>query len=107
MPDIWNSVDPGNIIRGHLLHHRVEIEYYAGTNNPKFVGWANPSALTTDPVWRIAMITYDASNNPLEIVWSGNTNQYLFKWSDRNIIGSPGWEEAGTGWEESGTGWSA
>lgn len=81
MPDVYNSVDPGNIIRAHLLHHRIEIEYSG--NNPIYVGWTLPTFLTTDPQWRICKLEYDGSNNPLRVMWANRTNQYLFKWTDR------------------------
>lgn len=81
MPDIFNSVDPGNIIRAHLLHHAIQIEYDV-SNNPIFVGWALPGADILTPVWRIAKITY-VGTNPTVVRWPNGTNQYLFVWNDR------------------------
>lgn len=81
MPDIFNSVDPGNIIRASLSHQATQIEY-DGSNNPIFVGNAIPGSPTASAVWRIMKITY-VGTNPTVIQWPNGTNQYLFVWNDR------------------------
>lgn len=82
MPDLWNSIDPGNIVRAHLLHHRIEIDYLAGTN-PIYVGWALPGSTILEQKWRICKLTFDGNNNPTAINWADGTNQYIKVWNDR------------------------
>jgi hypothetical protein len=41
---------------------------YTGTNLI-YKGFARPGSLTSDPVWQIAFLTYDGSNNVLSIQW--------------------------------------
>lgn len=61
---------------------------YDGANNLIYKGFARAGASTSDAVWQIALLTYDASNNLLTITWPGNplgkaTNDYEFIWTAR------------------------
>lgn len=70
---------------------------YAGTNLT-YKGFARPGASTAEPVWQIAFLTYDGSNNVLTIQWplrkvnpwdatsadtNAPSNDYEFIWDDR------------------------
>lgn len=58
---------------------------YAGTNLI-YKGLARPGSNVNDPVWQIALLTYDGSNNLINITWPQNlqgnaSNDYEFIWS--------------------------
>ena len=60
---------------------------YSGTNLI-YKGLARPGADTSAPVWQLALLTYDGSNNLLSITWPQNqygvaTADFLFSWDDR------------------------
>ena len=60
---------------------------YTGTNLI-YKGFARPGASTTTPVWQIAKMSYDGSNNLLTITWAQDPNghasaEYIFQWSLR------------------------
>jgi YD repeat-containing protein len=51
-------------------------------------GYARPGASVDNPVWQIAKLTYDMSNNLTSITWPQDTNgnassDYQFVWSSR------------------------
>lgn len=57
---------------------------YTGTNLT-YKGFARPGSSTDAPVWQIAKLTYDGSNNLLSILWPHDTNghasnDYQFVW---------------------------
>jgi hypothetical protein len=61
-------------------------EYTA--NNLIYKGFARTGASTSAPVWQIAKLTYDGSNNILSIIWPHNSegnasNDYEFVWANR------------------------
>lgn len=71
---------------------------YTG-NNLIYKGFARPGASTALPVWQIAKLTYDGSNNVTSILWplvptdptnpssavtAACSNDYLFIWNSRH-----------------------
>jgi len=56
---------------------------YVGTGNPIYVGEAVPGSLITTGVWRIKKITYDLSDNPIEIKWAQGLTTFTNKWANR------------------------
>ncbi len=60
----------------------VRIENDAN-NNPVYVGEAPPGVTTNKIGWRIKKITYDASNNPLQIEWAEGSDAYIYVWDRR------------------------
>lgn len=62
-------------------------DYLAGTNLI-YKGFARPGSPTTEPVWQIAYMTYDANDNITSIQWPRNSagavsNDYEFIWDNR------------------------
>jgi len=70
---------------------------YSGTNLI-YKGFARPGAALDEPVWQIAFLTYDGSNNVTSIQWplrkedpydsssadtNAASNDYEFIWDDR------------------------
>jgi hypothetical protein len=70
---------------------------YTGTNLI-YKGFAKPGASVNEPVWQIAFLTYDGSNNVLSIQWplrksnpydatsadtNAPSNDYEFIWAQR------------------------
>ncbi len=60
---------------------------YSGTNLI-YKGFARPGALTSAPVWQIALLTYDGSGNIISVTWPENTygaasNDFQFIWDNR------------------------
>jgi len=60
---------------------------YTGTNLI-YAGFARPGAAEAEEVWQIFMMSYDASNNLLDIKWPQNadgvpTSEYDFSWTAR------------------------
>lgn len=60
---------------------------YAGTNLI-YKGFARPGSSTSAPVWQIAFMTYDGSNNILTITWPQNSfgaasSDFEFIWANR------------------------
>lgn len=60
---------------------------YTGTNLI-YKGLARVGSLTSAPVWQIAKLAYDGSNNLLSVTWAQNsysvaTNDYQFIWDNR------------------------
>jgi hypothetical protein len=61
---------------------------YDASNNLIYKGFARPGALTSNPVWQIAKLAYDASNNLLSVKWpqasnGSASNDYIFIWDNR------------------------
>ncbi len=61
---------------------------YDGSDNLIYKGFAKSGSSTADPVWQIALLTYDGSGNILTITWPQNdlgnaSNDYIFVWDDR------------------------
>ena len=61
---------------------------YDGANNLIYKGFARVGANTASPVWQLAKMTYDASNNLLSITWPVNSfgapsSDYEFAWTLR------------------------
>jgi YD repeat-containing protein len=61
--------------------YTVMIEYVGG--NPVYVGEAIPGTATSKAEWRIKRLTYDASDNPVTILWASGTVAFKHKWDDR------------------------
>lgn len=62
---------------------QVLLDYSAGTN-PIYIGYASQGALTSQSVWFIIKITWDANNNPTVIksvnnaVWDDRATAYTY-----------------------------
>lgn len=61
---------------------QIECDYDIN-NNLIYAGFSRSGALTTDPLWKIQKITYDASNNLLTAQWASGSPTYQFIWSSR------------------------
>jgi hypothetical protein len=69
------------------LYLAFQGDYLLGTNLI-YKGFARPGASIDAPVWQIAFITYDASNNITSIQWPLTpagvaSNDFIFTWSAR------------------------
>lgn len=65
-------------------------EYYAGTTNLKYGGFARVGSAEIAPVWQIFLCIYDASNNITSITWPVSSDgsvssDFEFTWSQRAI----------------------
>jgi hypothetical protein len=76
---------------GRVVPNSYEDEAFRGiydaSNNLIYKGFARPGAIDTRAVWQIAKLTYDASNNLLNIKWPQNatgkaSSEYEFIWND-------------------------
>lgn len=63
--------------------YTTEIEFDA-SNNPVYVGEAAPGIGTEEPSWRIKRIIYDASGNPLHVLWAMCNTNFDKIWSRRH-----------------------
>lgn len=59
---------------------------YNGTSNPVYVGKAAAGAITTDPMWQIEYITYNASGNVLTVQWAPNYRTFGDIWASRDSL---------------------
>lgn len=60
---------------------------YTGANLLQYKAFAKPGANIADPVWQIAKLAYDGSNNLVSITWPVNSygaasNDYEFIWDN-------------------------
>ena len=77
--------------QGRVIPDSFSDEAFQGTytgTNLIYKGFARPGSSTSAPVWQIAFLTYDGSNNLLSIQWpqdaNGNaSNDYEFIWANR------------------------
>ena len=63
-------------------------DYYPGTTNLRYGGFARPGMDTSDSQWQIFYCTYDALNNMTSILWPINatgavSNDFEFIWNNR------------------------
>lgn len=56
---------------------------YDASNNPIYVGEANPGTAESATGWRIKKITYDANNNPTNVQWADGNTKFDNVWDDR------------------------
>lgn len=63
----------------------TEIDYN-GTSNPVYVGKAAAGAITTDSMWQIEYLTYNASGNVLTVQWSPNYKIFGDIWASRDSL---------------------
>ena len=66
-------------------------DYYPGTTNLRYGGFAKPGTATSIAHWQIFYCTYDASNNITAIMWPLNgsgaaSNDYEFVWDNRAAL---------------------
>lgn len=61
----------------------TEILDYVGGANPIYIGQATPGSATSAAVWQIRKLTYDGSNNPTNIQFSGGTVNFTSIWDNR------------------------
>lgn len=67
----------------------IEIEWVAGTVSgfvAKYVGYAAPGSLTSNAVWRIVRLTYDANDNPTKVEWANGNNGFVNIWDNRAAL---------------------
>lgn len=65
-----------------LLFDRGKFEYDVD-DDVIYAGYSIPGSLTSDPVWRIAHILYDANKNITDILWANATEEYNKVWDLR------------------------
>lgn len=51
--------------------------------NPIYVGWAKAGSSTSDSVWFIIKITYDANQAPTRSQVASNIPKFGYSWDDR------------------------
>ena len=56
---------------------------YVGGLAPIYIGRATAGAATSDPAWQIQRMTYDANNNPLNVLFANGTNGFTNVWDRR------------------------
>lgn len=66
-------------------------DYYPGTTNLRYAGFAKPGTATSAALWQIFYCTYDASNNITSILWPVNasgatSNDFEFIWNNRAAL---------------------
>jgi YD repeat-containing protein len=59
---------------------------YNASNQPIYQGWASPGAATSDAVWRICKMTWDASGNMTSIDWCDSNKNFDNIWDDRASV---------------------
>ena len=57
---------------------------YDANNNAQYVGQSRPGAATSDSLWRIKLLTYNASNLLTNVQWPGGSPAYGFVWDNRS-----------------------
>lgn len=82
MPDTWIFDEGGN-----SLISRME---YDATDNPIYIGVANPGSATASAVWRIKRLTWVAGTvtgfNCTTILFAGGSTAFKFAWDDRTTL---------------------
>ncbi len=68
---------------GRVTSDRIIKVDYDGGSNPVYIGEAKPGTATSEKGWRIKKISWDASNNPTEVLWANGSNAFAFVWDDR------------------------
>lgn len=56
---------------------------YDASSRPIYVGWAEPGSATSDAVWRIKTIEYDASGLVVAIKWADGNTKFDNIWDGR------------------------
>lgn len=49
----------------------------------KYIGYGPPGSLTSQAVWRILRMTYDANDNPTVVEWANGNINFVNIWDDR------------------------
>lgn len=64
----------------------IELDYTGGPGDqPTFIGWAPPSKLTSDAVWKISKQTFSGSNL-VRRQWADGNTKFDNVWDDRAIL---------------------
>jgi len=56
---------------------------FDASNNPIYVGEADPGVAKSDAKWRIKKITYDVNNNPTDVQWADSVETFTKIWDNR------------------------
>lgn len=62
-----------NVVKIDGSLSQVKTEYDISSSTVNYIGTAVSGTATSAAAWTIKKITFDASGNPLEILWSNNT----------------------------------
>lgn len=68
---------------------KIEVEYFAapgGTQQPRYVGYATPGTATNVAMWRIARISYDANDKPIEVLYADGNEAFDNTWDLRATL---------------------
>lgn len=52
----------------------------------KYIGYGPPGSLTSQAVWRILRMTYDANDNPTVVEWANGNINFVNIWDDRAAL---------------------
>ena len=78
MPKFWNETEV--YARDKGLDQKIE---YDASNNPIYIGMANPGVAITEAGWQIYKMEYDASNNMTSMRWADATDDFIKIWDSR------------------------
>lgn len=79
----------------HLNQYSFNDAEFRGDNNATtnlvYLGWAKPGSPTSNGVWQIRKLTYDANGNVISIQWPLNasgavSSDYEFIWDNRAAL---------------------
>lgn len=75
-------------ITGEVGEDETEPQYtqeleYDISNNPIFIGEAEPGTATNESGWRVRKITYDGSGNAIRVEWASSTDDFDKIWDQR------------------------
>ena len=61
------------------------IAYVGSPITTQYIGWASPSALTSQAVWKIQRITFDSSGRTTQVEWAGLAATFSTAWDNRAL----------------------
>lgn len=74
--------DAREVSRETMANDQILISYDAN-NNAQYVGQARAGAATSSGLWRIKLLTYNASNLLTNVQWPSASPAYAFVWDSR------------------------
>jgi len=76
------QVDANNILLANTTVPQIKIEYDMSSTTVNYIGTAPSGTLTSAAAWTIKKVTFDASGNPQQVLWSNTTAI----WDNRTTI---------------------
>jgi hypothetical protein len=65
----------------------IQLDYAGRTDGqPVYVGFAEPSSLTSDPVWKIMRLDYSAGGDLIDRLWADGDTNFDNIWNNRTTL---------------------